>query len=162
MPRSFRLLATAAALTATAASVHAQTTTPGSSPTGTAPSSGAADTTLVAQLDSVNTAAKAGLTNLAPSAAASLVGSIQSKLSGSSNPALRSISGDLAALQTELSASTVNGPRVGAILRRLGQKTTRVAVTQSGAVASTLREIGSQLSSSGRQLSGSAAPAGTR
>lgn len=129
--------------------------------------SGQVDSTIVTQLDSVNTAAKAGLTNLAPSAAAALVGSIQSKLSGSRNAQLRSISTDLGALQRELSASTVNGRRVAPILRRLGTKTTWVASSQSGAIATTLREIGSELTSAARQLSGgaasgAAAPAGTR
>jgi hypothetical protein len=59
----------------------------------------------------------------------------------------------------------VSGARVAPILRRLGTKTSAVARTQSGAVAGTLREIGSELTAASRQLmggAGAAAPAGTR
>lgn len=157
MSRTVRTLASAVVLAASATALHAQTTPPASNMP-----SGATDTALVAQLDSVNTAARAGLTNLSPSVAASLVGGIRGKLAASRNPALQSIATDLAALQRELGMSTVDGARVGAILRRVGPKVTRVAATQSGAVASTLREIGSELTSSGRQLSGATAGAGTR
>ncbi len=115
---------------------------------------GRIDSSLVAQLDTVNSAAKAGLTNLPPAAAAALVGSIQSKLAGSRSPALRSIAADLSALQTELSAGTVNGPRIGAILGRIGPKVSRVAGMQSGPVATTLNEIGSELTAASRQLAG--------
>ena len=45
------------------------------------------------------------------------------------------------------------GPRVGAILRRVGPKVTRVASTQSGALATTLRELGGELTTAGRSLS---------
>lgn len=112
------------------------------------------DTALVAQLDTVNSAAKAGLTNLPPAAAAALVGSIHDKLAASRSPALRNIADDLAALQTELGAGTVNGARIGAILSRVGPKVTNVARAQSGPVAATLREIGSELTAAGRQLVG--------
>ncbi len=155
MHRSISTLAAAVVLTASASALHAQTTTSGSM-SGSAMRSGATDTTLVAQLDSVNAAAKAGLTSLPVSVAGPLLQSLQSKLAASGRPGLQSIATDLGALRTELTMSTVNGARIGAILSRLGPKVTRVASRQSGAVATTLNEIGTELTSAGAQLAGGA------
>lgn len=164
MRQTFRSLAGAVVLSAASALVvHAQTTTPSTGGMGgmqsgaMAHGTGAADTTLVAQLDSVNTAAKAGLTNLPVSVAGPLLESLQTKLAATSNASLRSIAVDLGALRRELGMSTVNGPRIGALLRRIGPKVTRVAAGQHGAVQTTLREIGSELTSAGSQLSAKAA-----
>ena len=115
------------------------------------------DTTLTAQLDSVNTAAKGDLTALPVSVAVPLLESIESKLRATSRPSLRGIANDLASLRRELGASTVSGARVGAILRRVGPKVTVVSAGQSGVLRTTLREIGSELTAAGRKLS--AAPA---
>ena len=123
--------------------------------------SGAADSGLVAQLDSVNTAAKAGLTNLPAAAAVSLIQGIETRLRGTRNAGLRSIAADLASLRSELGQSTINGRRVGTILSRVGPKVTRVAGTQSGALRTTLRSVGSELTSAGRSLSAGRAAATT-
>lgn len=117
---------------------------------------GAPDTALVAQLDSVNTAAKAGLTSLPASVAGPLLESLQNKLQATGRVPLQSIATDLGALRTELAGSTVNGGRVGAILRRVGPKVTAVAASQSGAVRTMLREIGRELTAAGRQLASGA------
>ena len=111
------------------------------------------DTALVAQLDSVNTAAGAGLTSLPVSVAVPLLRSIETKLRATGRPSLLGIANDLASLRRELGASTVSGPRVGAVLRRVGPKVTTVSVGQSGALRTTLGEIGRALSAAGRQLS---------
>ena len=124
---------------------------------GAARRGGAADSSLVARLDSVDTAAKAGLTNLPAATAVSLIESIETRLQASGRPALRSIARDLGALRAELGASTVDGRKVGVILRRLGPKVTTVARTQSGAVRTTLQSIGSQLTTAGGQLVAGAA-----
>jgi len=116
---------------------------------------------LVARLDSVDAGAKAGLTEVPVATAVSLIQSIETRLQGSTRPALRSVARDLSALRKELGAPTVDGRRVGVILRRLGPKVTTVARTQSGAVRTTLQSIGSQLTTAGGQLvAGAAAPAG--
>lgn len=156
MPSPIRPLAFAlAAALAAAPALGAQTpaTQPPATTGGAMSQRGtAADTGLVAQLDSVNTAAKAGLTKLPASVAVPLIQSIETKLQASGRPALRSIARDLTALRTELGAATVSGPRVGAILRRVGPKVTTAAATQSGMVRTTLREIGRELTAAGRQL----------
>jgi len=121
----------------------------------------AANEELVARLDSVDAGAKAGLTDVPVATAVSLIQSIETRLQGSTRPALRSVARDLSALRKELGAPTVDGRRVGVILRRLGPKVTTVARTQSGAVRTTLQSIGSQLTTAGGQLvAGAAAPAG--
>jgi hypothetical protein len=121
----------------------------------------AANQELVARLDSVDTAAKAGLTDVPVATAVSLIQSIETRLQASTRPALRSVARDLSALRGELGAPTVDGRRVGVILRRLGPKVTTVARTQSGAVRATLQSIGTQLTTAGGQLvAAAAAPAG--
>lgn len=117
------------------------------------------DTALVAQLDSVDTAAKAGLTNLPATAAVALIERIEAQLRGERRPALRSIARDLSALRTELGAERVDGRRVGVILRRIGPKVTTVARTQSGPVRGTLQSIGQELTTAGQQLVSGATPA---
>jgi hypothetical protein len=114
---------------------------------------GAAGGSLVARVDSVNAAAKSGLTSVPATVAVGLVRGIETQLRASRNASLRSIATDLRALRTELGRSTVNGRQVGAILRRVGPKVTRVASTQSGALATTLRELGGELTTAGRSLS---------
>lgn len=113
----------------------------------------ATDTALVAQLDSVNTAAKSDLTSLPASVAVPLIQSIETKLRASGSASLRSIASDLALLRAQLGMSTVNGARVGTILRRVGPKVTRVSAGQSGALRTTLAEIGRELTAAGRRLS---------
>lgn len=117
---------------------------------------------LVAEVDSVNAAAKAGLTSLPVSAATALIESIETKLRGSGRPPLVAIAGDLGALRRELGMPTVNGARVGTILRRVGPRVTAVAAAQHGPVSASLRELGRELTGAGRQLSAAraAAPAG--
>jgi hypothetical protein len=114
---------------------------------------GADSGSLVARVDSVNAAAKSGLTSVPATVAVGLVRGIETQLRASRNASLRSIATDLRALRTELGRSTVNGRQVGAILRRVGPKVTRVASTQSGALATTLRELGGELTTAGRSLS---------
>jgi hypothetical protein len=112
------------------------------------------DTTLVGRTITANTALKGGLTSVPIETAVSLVGSIQRDLAATGSPALESIASDLGELGNELGMGTVDGARVGAVLRRLGPKVTTAAATQTGAVASTLRSLGSQLRSAGQQLGG--------
>ena len=115
------------------------------------------DGSLVARVDSVNTAAKSGLTSVPPAVAVGLIRGIETSLRGTRNGQLRSIAADLAALRVQLNRSTVNGRSVGTILARVGPKVTRVARTQSGPVATTLTELGEQLTTAGRSLRAGAA-----
>ena len=118
---------------------------------GTAGSLGDASTT--AQLDSVATAARGGLTNLAPATAASLIQSLEGKLRGANDPALTEIATDLEQLRTTLTGGTVTGATVAPILERLGSKTSNVA-SRGGAAQSTLQTIGAELSKAATQLRG--------
>jgi len=129
---------------------------------GAATDRAARDSALVARLDSVDAAAKSGLTDLPASAAVALIEAIEAQLRESSRPALRSIVRDLSALRAELGAERVDGRRVGVILRRIGPKVTTVSRTQSGPMRATLQSIGQELTTAGQQLVSRAAgpPAG--
>ena len=170
--RPFAVAAFAAALPATAA--LAQTAPARPAPARPAPALPAADTVrgapeqadapggaqdaaraeqaLVARLDSVDAAARTGLTGMPVPVAVSLIESIRPGLHASDRAVLRSIAGDLDALRDELGARSVNGRRVGAILRRVGPKVMTVARTQSGAVRAALQHIGEQLTAAGGRL----------
>jgi hypothetical protein len=111
------------------------------------------DPSTTAQLDSVATAARAGLTSLAPAVAVPLIQSIEDKLDNSNDPALTDIAKDLEKLREELADDTVDGPDVASILERLGPKVTNVA-SRGGAAQSTLSAIGSELTKAATQLRG--------
>jgi hypothetical protein len=112
-----------------------------------------ADPNTTAQLDSVAAAAQSGLTQLSPMVAIPLVQSFETKLRNANDPALTAIAEDLEDLRDELDDAQVNGREVGDVLERLGPKVTAVAA-RGGAVGATLRTLGTQLSSAGRQLKG--------
>lgn len=120
--------------------------------TGTATSTASlADASTAPQLDSVATAAKGGLTSLAPAVAVPLIQSLEDKLDNSNDPALTDIAKDLEKLREELQDDTVDGRDVGEILRRLGPKVTTVA-SKGGAASGTLTAIGSELTKAGGAL----------
>lgn len=110
-----------------------------------------ADASTSAQLDSVSTAAKGGLTKLAPAVAIPLIQSLEDKLDNSNDPALTDIAKDLEKLREELDDDTIDGKEVGNILERLGPKVTAVA-DKGGAASGTLRGIGTELTSAARML----------
>jgi hypothetical protein len=111
------------------------------------------DPSTVAQLDSVASAARTGLTALPPAVAASLLSSFERKLSASNDPALTDIAKDLGELRAELTdqGGQVDGEDVGEVLRKLGPKVTKVA-DRGGSASGTLRTIGEQLTAAGGQL----------
>ena len=135
-----------AAVTGDSADVMAPGTAAGTTASLSDPSTGA-------QLDSVATAAKGGLTSLAPSVAVPLIQSIEDKLDNSNDPALTDIAKDLEKLREELSDDTISGADVASILERLGPKVTTVAAN-AGPAQSTLQAIGSELSRAATQLRG--------
>ena len=105
------------------------------------------------QLDSVVTAARSGLTSLAPAVAVPLIRSLEDKLDNSNDPALTDIAKDLEKLREELSDDTVDGGDVANILERLGPKVTNAA-SKAGPAAETVRTLGQQLTSAATQLRG--------
>ena len=111
------------------------------------------DPSTVAQLDSVNTAAKAGLTKLPVAVAVPLVQSFENKLKASNDADLKSIGDDLGELREELGKSPVNGKEIGDELSEIGPKVTRAA-SKGGAARATLTAIGSELTKAGRSLKG--------
>jgi hypothetical protein len=106
-----------------------------------------------AQLDSVVTAARSGLTSLAPAVAVPLIQSIEDKLDNSNDPALTDIAKDLEKLREELQDDTPDGPDIANILERLGPKVTAVA-SKAGAASSTVSAIGAELTKAATQLKG--------
>ena len=138
---------------ATTSAAGATTGDSGMMAPGTAAGTGAslADASTTAQLDSVATAARTGLTSLAPSVAVPLIQSLEDKLDNSNDPALTDIAKDLEKLREELGAGTVDGGDVSEILERLGPKVTNVAAN-AGAASGTLRTIGEQLSAAAKTL----------
>jgi len=105
------------------------------------------------QVDSVVTAARAGLTSLAPAVAVPLIQRLEDKLDNSNDPALTDIAKDLEKLREELQDDTPDGPDIANILERLGPKVTNVAGS-AGPMAGTLRELGGLLTQGAAQLRG--------
>jgi hypothetical protein len=134
---------------------------PGDSAGAMAPGTGAAttaslsDASTTSQLDSVATAARSGLTSLAPAVAVPLIRSLEDKLDNSNDPALTDIAKDLEKLREELddASGNVNGGDVAEILARLGPKVTNVA-SKAGPAQSTVSAIGSELTKAATQLRG--------
>jgi hypothetical protein len=112
-----------------------------------------ADASTSAQLDSVATAARSGLTSLSPAVAVPLIRSLEDKLDNSNDPALTDIAKDLEKLREELDGGQVDGGDVASILERLGPKVTNAA-GKAGAASGTVRTIGEQLTRAAKQLRG--------
>ena len=136
-----------AAVTGDSAGMMAPGTAAGTTSSLSDPSTGA-------QLDSIATAAKGGLTSLPAAVAVPLIQSLEDKLDNSNDPALTDIAKDLEKLREELSDDTVDGGDVSEILARLGPKVTNVA-GKGGAASGTLQAIGSELTKAARALKGS-------
>lgn len=111
------------------------------------------DANTTAQLDSVATAARSGLTSLAPAVAVPLIQSLEDKLDNSNDPALTDIAKDLEKLREELQDDTPDGPDIANILERLGPKVT-AAASKAGAASSTVSAIGAELTKAATQLKG--------
>jgi|GEM_PF-5239778 hypothetical protein len=142
--------------TSAAMNPAASTTAGGDTAAGGAAGAGAgslSDPSTVAQLDSVNTAAKSGLTKLPVAVAVPLVQSFENKLKASSDADLKSIGDDLGELREELGKSPVNGKEIGDELAEIGPKVTRAA-SKGGAAGATLTAIGAELTKAGRSLKG--------
>lgn len=138
--------AAAAAVTPDSAGMMAPGTAAGTTASLADPSTGA-------QLDSIATAARGGLTSLAPAVAVPLIRSLEDKLDNSNDPALTDIAKDLEKLREELDDDTVDGGDVAEILERLGPKVTGAA-GKGGAASGTLQAIGSELTKAATQLRG--------
>jgi len=110
-----------------------------------------ADASTAAQIDSTLTAAERGLTSLAPSAAVTLIRSLEEKLDNSNDPELTDIAKDLEKLREELGDDTVDGEDVGEILKRLGPKVTKAA-PKAGAASDQLTRLGRALTQQGQKL----------
>lgn len=121
--------------------------------TGAGSSAMLSDANTGAQIDSVVTAGRSGLTSLAPAVAVPLIRSLEDKLDNSNDPALTDIAKDLEKLREELEDDTPDGPDIASILERLGPKVTNAA-GNAGAMAGTLRELGQQLTQAATQLRG--------
>jgi hypothetical protein len=160
-PFAFAAALCFAAATAPATAAAQQPATTGTSTTSSGatqdPATAQGDTSLVGQVQTVVAAARSGLTSVPVATATELLESIETKLRATGSGPLRSIAVDLRALRGELNRPTVSGRRVGVVLRRVGPKVTRVAATQSGGVRTALRELGSQLTTAGRDLAAPAA-----
>jgi hypothetical protein len=146
---------TSAAMNPAASTTPAGDTAAGAAAGGAAGAGGGSlsDPSTVAQLDSVSTAAKAGLTTLPAAVAVPLIQSFESKLKASNDADLKSIGDDLGELREELGKSPVNGKEIGDELSEIGPKVTRAA-SKGGAAQSTLTAIGAELTKAGRSLKG--------
>ena len=118
--------------------------------TATTTNASLADPSTVTDLDQTVTAAEGGLTKLAPAAAIAIIQRFEDKLDNSNDPDLTDIAKDLEKLREELGDDTVDGEDTSDILKRLGEKVTKVAA-KPGAPAQ-LTRLGSALSSAGKQL----------
>jgi hypothetical protein len=118
--------------------------------TATATNASLADPSTVTDLDQTVSAAEGGLTKLAPAAAITVIRRFEDKLDNSNDPALTDIAKDLEKLREELDDDTIDGKETGDILKRLGEKVTKVAA-KPGAPAQ-LTRLGAALSAQGKKL----------
>lgn len=112
-----------------------------------------ADASTVAQIDSVATAANAGLTSLSPAVAVPLIRSLEEKLDASEDPALDDIADELEKLREELDGSKIEPPEIANILERLGPKVQQVAA-RGGAAQGSLETIARALTAAVPTLRG--------
>ena len=103
-------------------------------------------------LDTTISALQGGLTAVNPNTAVSVISNWQQQLTASGDSSLQSISDDLDELKTELTSGSLDGKAIGAILKRLGSKTTSAASSANGQVASKLETLGKLLSGAGNSL----------
>lgn len=95
-----------------------------------------------------------GVEHISPPAAAGTLDRWQQRLRDAGDPELAGIADDLAELKTQLTGGSINGVVIGALLSRLGQKTTAAAAKADAAIAPQLQQLGATLSSQGARLSG--------
>lgn len=93
------------------------------------------------------------LTSLDPKAGAAAIGQVQQALQGA--PGLSGLTGNLTALQKQLSGSAPDGAEIGRLLGELSQQT-RDAAGAGGSAGGALQQLAQRLEAAGRQLSGRA------
>lgn len=95
------------------------------------------------ELDDTIGALQGGLTSLSPTAAVSNIDGWQQKLSGLG---LTDIANDLGELKGLLTSGNLDGKAIGAVLSRLGSKTSASAAGAPAADMPKLQQLGSMLS----------------
>ena len=110
----------------------------------TAPDAGGA---LVANVDSVLTAANAsgGLTGIAPAVAIPIIQRIEDMLDATDVEPLDQMATDLERLREQLGASTIDGAALGTTLASLAEKVNAYAPTAPSAVQGPLQQVGAAL-----------------
>lgn len=101
-------------------------------------------------LDATLGALQGGLTAVSPAAAVSNIEGWQQKLSGLG---LTDVASDLGELKSLLTSGNLDGKQIGAVLTRLGEKTSASASGAPAAETSKLQQLGSVLSAAGKSLS---------
>lgn len=102
-------------------------------------------------LDQTVTALEGGLTSLSPSAATSNIDSWIDTLDG--NESLGTIADGLRDLKDALTASPLDGARIGTLLTQLGSQTSDAASTADAASSAQVGRLGALLSKAGQSLS---------
>jgi ABC-type transporter Mla subunit MlaD len=92
------------------------------------------------------------LTSIDPKNALEVISTWRRSLSHSSNDDLKQISDGLGELKDALSASSLDGKKIGSILKRLGQQTTAAAKEADGEIANQVKQIGQLLTKAGGAL----------
>lgn len=101
------------------------------------------------ELDGTISALQGGLTSLSPAAAVSNIEGWQQKLSGLG---ATDIANDLGELKALLTSGNLDGKAIGAVLTKLGSKTTASASGAPAADMGKLQQLGSMLSGVGQTL----------
>ncbi|MBC8160032.1 MAG: hypothetical protein H7Z42_02345 [Roseiflexaceae bacterium] len=100
-------------------------------------------------LDDTIGALQGGLTSISPTAAVSNIDGWQQKLSGLG---LTDVASDLGELKGLLTSGNLDGKKIGAVLTRLGEKTSASASQAPAADMPKLQQLGSMLSGAGKTL----------
>lgn len=104
------------------------------------------------ELDTTIEALSSDLTAIKPDAATEVISGWRRSLSQSSNKDLNKISDDLGELKDALSSATLDGKRIGTILKSLGEQTTAAAKNADQDVGKKIARLGSLLTKAGNTL----------
>lgn len=104
------------------------------------------------EIDTTIDALNGDLTAIKPENAVEVISAWRRSLSHSSKDGLKQIADDLGELKDELTSGTLDGKKIGALLKRLGKETTAAAKDADDSVSAKLAQLGQLLTKAGNGL----------
>lgn len=104
------------------------------------------------ELDSTIDALGGNLTSIKPESAVDVISTWRRSLSHSSNEELKSIADELGELKDELTSGSLDGKKIGKLLKSLGKNTTAAARDADAQYADKIKQLGQLLTKAGGAL----------